>query len=79
MHISEGREGSSGPVFPFSAEVNSAFTTNLHFRLFKAGEVEAPGSGSPPREAVKGRMMDSTPFFGILGASLGITEIVLES
>lgn len=79
MHISEGREESSGPVFPFNAEVNSAFTTNLHFKLYKAGEVEAPGSGSPPREAVEGRMIDPTPLFGTLGASLGITEIVLES
>lgn len=51
MHIPEGREGSPGPAFFFNAEVNSAFTTNLHFKLYEAGEVEAPGSGSPPREA----------------------------
>jgi hypothetical protein len=69
MHISEGREGSSGPAFPFNAEVNSAFTTNLHFKLYKAGEVEATGSGSPPREeGEKGRMIDPTSLFWMLGS-----------
>lgn len=63
MHISEGREGSSGPAFLFKAEVNSAFITNLHFKLYKARDVEAPGSGSPPREAEEGRMIDPTSLF----------------
>lgn len=36
MQISEGVEGSPGSAFLFKAEVNSALTTNLHFKLNKA-------------------------------------------